>query len=152
VDKHVVTLTGVLHIRSTSMRCTNQECPNCINKVSYSSKETHRYALPKSTFGLDIVAYIGFKRMKENMNFDEIYQELVQIGIQIFKRNVDYLYRSFEYLIKCSLPSRLKELAPVFEKNGGIIISVDGLQPQQGNDLLYVIRDVETQEVLHGVL
>ena len=152
VNKYVVTLTGVLHIRSNAMKCNNPECLNCINKVSYSSNETHKYSLPKSTFGLDIVAYIGFKRMKESRNFDEIYQDLIEKEIQISRRNIDYLFQSFEYLIKCSLPSRLKELAPVFEKNGGIIISVDGLQPQQGNDLLYVLRDVETQEVLHGVV
>lgn len=150
VDKHISTLDGVLHIVSRSKCCSKEDCLNFINKVSYVSNETHKYALPKSTFGLDVVAYIGFKRTQENKNFDEIHKELVKKNILISRRNVDNLYKSFEYLIKCSLSSRLKELAPIFKKNGGVILSIDGLEPQHGNDLLYVIRDVETQEVLHG--
>jgi hypothetical protein len=52
--------------------------------------------------------------------------------------------------MKCSLPSRLKELENEFKENKGIILSLDGLQPQIGHELLFLLRDVNTQEVLHA--
>jgi hypothetical protein len=34
------------------------------------------------------------------------------------------------------------------EKNGGIIVSVDGIQPEKGNETVYVVRDALTGRVL----
>jgi hypothetical protein len=148
--KYVVTLTNEIELKSEAMICSNEDCPNHKDKIYYASKEAHKLALKNSTFGLDVIAFIGFKRTQENKNFKEIHKELEEKGVVISRRNVDKLYKSFEYLLKCSLKNRLTELLPVFKKNGGVILSIDGLQPQQENDLLFVIRDVETQEVLHG--
>jgi hypothetical protein len=152
IKKFVVTLASVFLVKSESQRCPNEECENHKNKVTYSSTEGHKYALKKSTFGLDVVAYVGFKRIKENKNYEEIHKDLNDKGIKISRRNVDYLYKSFEYLIKCSLPEQLKCLKKEFDKNDGIILSIDGLQPQTGSDLLFVLRDTITGEVLHAVV
>lgn len=152
IRKFVVTLACVFLVKSESKRCPNEDCENHKNKVTYASNEGHKYALKKSTFGIDVVAYVGFKRMKENKNYEEIHNDLNEKGIKISRRNVDYLYKSFEYLIKCSLTERLKSLKKEFDKNGGIILSIDGLQPQQGSDVLFVLRDTITSEVLHAVV
>jgi hypothetical protein len=152
VDKFVVTLSGVLRIKSEAWGCPNPECHEHHGKVVYQSSETHRYALPKATFGLDVVAFVGFERSRQHRNFDEIYQDLQEKSVTISRRNVDYLYRQYECLIRCSLHERIELLKPRFEKNGGIILSIDGLQPQQGNDVLFVLRDVLTREVLHAEL
>src|SRR5881398_3254147 len=34
------------------------------------------------------------------------------------------------------------------QKNGGIIVSVDGIQPEKGNETVYVVRDALTGRVL----
>src|SRR5258708_31367744 len=34
------------------------------------------------------------------------------------------------------------------EKNGGIIVSVDGIQPEKGNETVYLVRDALTGRVL----
>src|SRR5207245_7135711 len=34
------------------------------------------------------------------------------------------------------------------KKNGGIIVSVDGIQPEKGNETVYVVRDALTGRVL----
>ena len=152
IKKFVVTLASVFLVKSESQRCPNIDCENHKNKVTYASTEGHKYALKKSTFGIDVIAYVGFKRIKENKNYEEIHDDLSGKGIKISRRNVDYLYKSFEYLIKCSLPEQLKSLKNEFDKNGGIILSIDGLQPQTGSDLLFVLRDTITAEVLHAVV
>jgi len=114
--KFVITFACVFLLKSESQRCPNEDCENHKNKVTYASNEGHKYALKKSTFGLDIVAYVGFNRMKENKNYEEIHNDLNEKGIKISRRNVDYLYKSFEYLIKCSLTERLKCLKKDFDR------------------------------------
>ncbi len=150
VDKLVVTLNGILNVRSEAWGCKNPQCLKEHGRILYRSNETYRHSLPKATFGLDVIAFIGFERSRNNRNFDEIYEDLQKQSVVISRRNVDYLYKSFEYLLRCSLPERIKTLRPKFEKNGGIILSIDGLQPQQGNDVLFVLRDVLTNETLHA--
>ncbi len=34
------------------------------------------------------------------------------------------------------------------EKNGGIIVSLDGIQPEKGNETVYLVRDALTGRVL----
>jgi hypothetical protein len=39
-------------------------------------------------------------------------------------------------------------LARIVEEHGGIILSLDGLQPEQGNEQLWIVREVTSGEVL----
>jgi len=150
IDKYINTLDGVLRIKSDARICGNKECKGYQERIKYRSSIVHQYALPGSTFGLDLIAYVGFQRLRANQNFDEIYKDITEKGVYISRRSVDNLYNSFEYLMKCSLSTRLKELENQFKENKGIILSLDGLQPQLGHELLFLLRDVNTKEVLHA--
>jgi len=150
IDKYVNTLDGVLRVKSDAKICSNDKCVQENGKIKYRASNVHQYALPRSSFGLDLIAYVGFQRLKLHKNFDEIHKDLLEKEVYVSRRSVDNLYNSFEYLLKCSLPNRLKELEEKFKQNNGIILSIDGLQPQLGHELLFVLRDVNTKEVLHA--
>lgn len=36
------------------------------------------------------------------------------------------------------------------QENGGVIVSIDGIQPEKGNETIYVVRDVLTTRVLNA--
>jgi hypothetical protein len=36
------------------------------------------------------------------------------------------------------------------QENGGVIVSIDGIQPEKGNETIYVVRDVLTARVLNA--
>lgn len=150
MDKYINTLEGVIRLKSDVRICGNENCTGHKDRIKYRSSLVHQYALSGSSFGLDLIAYVGFQRLKFHQNFDEIYKDISQKGVYISRRSVDNLYNSFEYLMKCSLSTRLKELEGEFLKNNGIILSLDGLQPQLGHELLFLLRDVTTKEVLHA--
>jgi len=135
---------------SEAHSCPDTDCHKKHGKVVYKSNKAHCFAMPKATFGLDVVAFVGFERSRNKRTFGEIYQELVKKEVPISPREVNYLYRNYECLIRCSLPERLKQLKPIFIKNGGIILITDGLQPQIGNDVLFILRDVLSGEVLQA--
>jgi hypothetical protein len=60
-----------------------------------------------------------------------------------------YLFEAYCTLLRASSEAKDDQewLAQV-EKNGGIIVSVDGIQPEKGNETVYLVRDALTGRVL----
>jgi hypothetical protein len=69
--------------------------------------------------------------------------------VRISRREILYLFEAYCTLLRAS--SEVKDdqewLAQV-KKNGGIIVSVDGIQPDKGNETIYLVRDALTGRVL----
>ena len=60
-----------------------------------------------------------------------------------------YLFEAYSTLLRESLEAKddVEWLAQV-EKQGGIIVSVDGIQPEKGNETVYLVRDALSGRVL----
>jgi hypothetical protein len=100
-------------------------------------------------YGLDVVVRIGHLRFTEHRTRTEIWDRLRQEhGIAISERHVQHLLEVYLALLQASgqdLPARL---GPVAQAHGGLILSVDGLQPEQGNEQLWVVREVHSGTVI----
>jgi hypothetical protein len=69
--------------------------------------------------------------------------------VSISRREVLYLFDAFSALLRAT--SDLKEdqeWLDLVEKNGGILVSIDGIQPDQGNETIYLVRDALTGRLL----
>ena len=83
------------------------------------------------------------------MTRKEIADELNERGVLTSERSAQNLYERYQTLLAASLDGHVKSiLAEVTEQNGGIILSMDGVQPEKGNETLYVIREVFSGTVL----
>ena len=73
--------------------------------------------------------------------------ELLRRGVMICVRNVGNLLDRYDELLalSCSDADRLKAITA---KSGRVILAIDGLQPDVGHEVLWVIRDVLSGEVL----
>jgi hypothetical protein len=115
--------------------------------------EADALALPHFTYGLDIVLLVGRLRLREHQTVDEIHQELLRrlepLGVKIARREILYLFEAYCTLLRASSEAKDDQewLAQV-KKNGGIIVSVDGIQPEKGNETVYLVRDALTGRVL----
>lgn len=118
----------------------------------FRSAQADALSVKGYTYGMDVIVYIGLERTDRHCNFKEIMQDLQARSISISERNVEYLFGVYTVLLKCSLPERLEQLRPMIDKKKGIVLSMDGLQPEKGNDMLFVIRDTLLGEVLHAEL
>jgi hypothetical protein len=147
----VITLDGVIKLNHAGYRCPNVECPG--HQRTYRSPQADALALPYFTFGLDIVLLVGRLRLREHQTVDEIHQELLArlepLGVKIARREILYLFEAYCTLMRASSEAKDDQewLAQV-EKNGGIIVSVDGIQPEKGNETVYLVRDALTGRVL----
>src|SRR5947207_9565581 len=147
----VITLAGVIKLNHAGYRCPDPQCPG--HHRTYRSVEADALALPWFTYGLDIVLLVGRLRLREHQTADEIHQELLKrlapLGVRISRSEILYLFEAYCTLLRASSEAKddVEWLAQV-EKNGGVIVSVDGIQPEKGNETVYLVRDALTGRVL----
>jgi hypothetical protein len=147
----VITLQGVIKLIHAGYRCPEKQCPG--HQRTYRSVEADALALPGFTYGLDIVVLVGQLHLSQHQTVDEIHRELLSrlapLGVKISRREILYLFEAYCTLLRAS--SQVKDdqqwLAEV-KKNGGIIVSIDGIQPDKGNETIYLVRDALTGRVL----
>src|SRR6266571_6977559 len=147
----VITLDGVIKLNHAGYRCPDVQCPG--HQRTYRSMEADALALPRMTYGLDIVLLVGKLRLREHRTVDEIHRELLgrlePLGVKIARREILYLFEAYCTLLRAA--SEAKDDQPWLgqvEKNGGILVSVDGIQPDKGNETVYLVRDALTGRVL----
>jgi hypothetical protein len=141
----VVTLEGLVRLRLQIRSCRNPECPR--HHACLRPEQEGRFALPQHEFGLDVVALVGRLRHAEHRSVPEIHAELVRRGVPICARSVGNLLDRYDELLalSCSDAARLKAITT---EAGRVILAIDGLQPDVGHEVLWVIRDVISGEVL----
>jgi hypothetical protein len=104
--------------------------------------------VPKCTYGLDVIAQIGWWRDEEHLNREQIHARLCGESIQISERQVDHLYARYQVLLGCAERLDAERLRQVVEKRGGLIISLDGLEPEGASEALWVVREVQEELIL----
>jgi hypothetical protein len=147
----VITLQEVIRLIHAGFRCPDPECAG--HQWTYRSLAADALALPGFTFGLDIVLLVGRLRLREHQTVDEVHQELLtrleKLRVKISRREILYLFEAYCTLMRASSEAKDdQEWLSQVEKNGGIIVSVDGIQPEKGNETVYLVRDALTGRVL----
>jgi hypothetical protein len=141
----ITTLTDVLRLTLQIRRCLTPTCPQF--QHPYRPEAEARLALPKHEFGLDVIALVGTLRHAQHRSLPEIYQELRQRRVAIAPRTVQHLLERYDELVAlaCADPLRLQ---PITQAHGRVILALDGLQPDVGHEVLWVLRDCLSSEVL----
>jgi hypothetical protein len=141
----VTTLQGVTRLTLKVYRCRNTDCPRFHRPMR--PEEEGGWALPHGEFGLDVIALVGMLRYQQQRSVPQIHEELLRRGIQIAQRTVtDQLYR-YEELLALHLADS-QRLQERMKEHQQVILALDGLQPDVGHEVLWVLRDCYSGEVL----
>lgn len=144
-QKTVQHLGGVVHIAHHRKECRTVGC--ALFGKRYSSAFYQHEALPHSSYGLDVVAQVGYWRDREHLSGEEIHRRL-QGSIQLSLGQVYGLQAQYRMLLACSERSRGPALSPVAQTYGGVILSLDGLEPEGASEQLWVVREVLSGGIL----
>jgi len=141
----VVTLEGLVRLRLQVRSCRNPACPR--HKACLRPEQEGRFALPRHEFGLDVIALIGRLRHAEHRSVPAIHAALARRGVPICARSVGNLLDRYDELLalSCSDAARLRRIT---EQAGRVILAIDGLQPDVGHEVLWVLRDCLSGAVL----
>lgn len=139
------TLAGVTRLSLTIRRCHNPAC--AAYKRPYRPEAEGAVALPRHEFGLDVIALIGRLRYTEHRSVPEIRTHLVGRGLSIAERTVTNLLDRYDELLAVTLTDN-RRLKKVLASQKQVILAIDGLQPDVGHEILWVLRDVLSGEIL----
>ncbi len=141
----VVRLDGLWRLTIRVRQCVNAACLQYHRAVV--PEEAGAWALPQGEFGRDVIALIGQLRAREQRSVPQMHQLLRERGVAIAERSVTVLLHRYEELVALHLgdPERLRER---LTGQSGVILALDGLQPDVGHEVLWVLRDVISGEVL----
>src|SRR5258708_1166006 len=141
----VVRLDGLWRLTIRVRHCVNTTCSQYHR--AYVPEEAGAWALPQGEFGLDVIALIGQLGWRGQGSGAEMDQLLGERGIAIAERSVTVLLHRYEELVAVRLadPARLRQR---LAGQHGVILALDGLQPDVGHEVLWVLRDVVSGEPL----
>jgi hypothetical protein len=141
----VATLTGLVRLRLQVRRCENSGCTR--HHQPYRPEAEGAIVLPQHEFGLDVIALIGAWRHREHRRVPEIHRSLRERGVASAERTVTYLLDRYDELVATALADD-DRLRAVLARQGRVILALDGLQPEVGHEVLWVLRDCLSGEVL----
>jgi len=138
--KHLVLLSGPAYVTSWAYCCPNTGCAD--SKVVYRSDLAEQLHLGRGQFGRDVVVQIGYWRFWQHLTVPELHTRLVdELHLPICEREVLNLLGDFLALLRAAQPAKLVALGPELTEHKGLVVSIDGMQPEKGNLSLYVLRD-----------
>jgi hypothetical protein len=139
LDQHVKVVSHFLECRNPA--CTRQA-------VVYRPYQEDALALRGYTFGLDVVARIGELRYRDHLSITKIRDQLqTESDLSISLKEVALLCEVFLALVT-TVVQHDKELIAQLQTLGGIILAIDGVQPEKSHETLYILRDVRSGRVL----
>ena len=141
----VATLSGLVRLRLVVRRCVNEGC--ALYHKPYRPEGEGAFALPQGEFGLDVIALVGALRHAEHRSVPEIHRELLGRGVSVSERSVTNLLDRYEELVALRLSERV-HLRVALARQGRVVLALDGLQPDVGHEVLWVVRDCLSGEVL----
>ena len=107
-------------------------------------------SLPYRTYGIDVIVEIGYLRHEEKRSMEEILAALRSMGIKMSMPECYDLSHVFEELIAIRPVEFDPDWYDTVMGNGGIVLAIDGVQPERGNSTLYVLQDALTSKVLYA--
>lgn len=150
-QRTVITLDGVVRVVHCAYRCPDPACVSAAR--TYRSTIADGLALPGFTFGLDIVLLVGQLRLAGHQTVDEVHAtlqaQLTSFGTTVSRREILYLFDAYCTLLRASQSIADDHVWQAQTRsNGGVIISIDGIQPDKGSETIYLVRDVVTGRLL----
>jgi hypothetical protein len=141
----VLGLSGSVRLTLRIRRCHNPDCDRF--HKPYRPEAEGRLALPQHEFGLDVIALVAALRYAEHRSIPEIHRRLSDAGLAICERTVTNLLDRYDELLAVSLGDD-RWLRKLVCKQGRVVLAIDGMQPDVGHEVLWVLRDCLSGEVL----
>jgi len=143
--RRLTLLDEVVQFTLVVRRCRTPSCARY--RRAYRPEEEGALALPRGEFGLDVIALVGQLRYREHRSVSEIHRELGRRGVVLGERTVGHLIERYEELVALRLTDHHR-LRGRLAGEGGVVLALDGMQPDVGHEVLWVIRDCLSGEPL----
>ncbi len=141
----VSTLGGLVRLHLRIHRCEAAGCPR--HHQPYRPEAEGALVLPQHEFGLDVITWIGALRYRHHQSVPEIHRALGARGVGVCERTVTNLLDRYDELLAVALADAPRQ-RQALRAQGRVILALDGLQPDVGHEVLWILRDCLSGQVL----
>jgi len=145
--KQVTFSTGAKMLVSWAYRCPGVTCPG--SKDVFKSLKAEAVQLKYRRFSRELVVRIGYQHFWQHQTMYEIHDWLTNdLHLGISEREVAYIFVDFLALLSAAQPAKIRDKLGRLQ---WLIITIDGMQPEKGNDCLYIVREIQSGVTLLAV-
>jgi hypothetical protein len=143
--RRIETRTGPAQVCCKLLRCPDRSCASA--GLTFSPKAEQWLAPPRVAVDWDLFAWVGHHRFARHWSVPMIGAELADAFQIVFSADAieDYIAR-YERMIAARHQDPL-ELADAYANVPDVVLSIDGLQPEKGHQVLYVVRELNAGRV-----
>jgi len=144
--RRVQTFDGALNVTAKLAECPKLDCPTRGHLISPSAEL--QLALPMLSVGWDVLCWIGHRRLARDWRVGQIREELLEsYEVTLSADSIERYIARYEAILTAREqdPARLKQ---EYRNARGLILTIDGLQPEKGHETLYVVRELLQRRVL----
>lgn len=146
-QKYLVFSTGIRVVTSWAYRCSQVDCSGAM--TLYRSTQAERLHLRKRRFSRELIVRIGYQHFWQHQTMYEIHGWLTNdLHLSISEREVAYIFVDFLALLRAAQPAKIRDKLGRLQ---GLMVSIDGMQPEKGNDCLYIAREIQCGVTLLAV-
>jgi hypothetical protein len=139
------TCAGPVQLLSKLCHCADPACPGHTKTVS--PEEETALVMPYWVLGWDVFCWLGHRRFARHWSVPQIRAELndrfaIALSVDAIERYVGRYQR-----LLAARQQDPSEVACAYRRAKGLILTIDGLQPEKGHETLYVVREVGQKRV-----
>jgi len=138
-------LEGAVKLICKQAHCSNKECSSRSTLVNPESELT--ITMPRWRIDWELFTWMGFRRFKRHWSVPQIHEELLDSHqIYISKNTITDYLRKYQVMVAAWYQD-LERMREEYKDCLGVILTIDGLQPEKGHETLYVVRELKKQRV-----
>lgn len=142
--KALIFSSGSQQVTSWAYRCPTSACANA--QEDFRSVQAEKLHLRQRRFSRELIVRIGYQHFWQHQTMYEIHAWLTQdLQVAICARQVANLLADFLALLGAAQPAQIRRK---LKGVSGLLIGVDGMQPEKGNDCLYIVRELPSGTTL----
>jgi hypothetical protein len=141
----IFTLQGPLELVCKLAHCSDRGCPAHRKTLSPYAETT--LTLPWWLLGWDVFCWMGQRRFARHWSVPQIRAELADsYQILLSADAIEDSLRRYQTMLAARQQDP-RVLAAAYHNVAGLVLSIDGLQPEKGHETLYVVRDVQGKRI-----
>jgi hypothetical protein len=141
----IFTLQGPLELVCKLAHCCDRECAAHAKTLSPYAETT--LTLPWWLLGWDVFCWMGHRRFARHWSVPQIRAELADsYRIPLSADAIEDSLQRYQIML-AARQQDAQVLATAYRDVAGLVLSIDGLQPEKGHETLYVVREMTAKRV-----
>jgi hypothetical protein len=144
-QRRFFTCTGPVQLLCKLCHCADRACAGHTQTVS--PEEETALVMPYWVLGWDVFCWLGHRRFARHWSVPQIRAELqdrfaITLSVDAIER-----YVGRYQLMVAARQQDPRAVAGAYRRSQGLVLTIDGLQPEKGHETLYVVRELTQKRV-----